>query len=531
MIRTRDIWSMAAHNLWQRKLRTLLNLLGIVVGCVVLLMTAAGVSGVKNAIRILFDSAEAARQIGVLPDRNAKGDPPKDVTEVTAEMSEERRERIVFQLEQKWRAENRQPGAWEITPQQIKELSALPHVLSVVPGVNVPCVVSIGLEEEASAEQGETPKVSNGITGIDLGSSLSAGRVIAGDMLGSDSSNEVLLHEFVAYQLGYQSDPQLKQLLGKQLHVEYQPRRGSLANIFNMLVEEWGQLSVQELGQQMSFMDALHQLINELDSTSLTSNQKQLLRQLFPKGELGTPAQLQPIQRSFRIRGIVRDGNDDSLARLFRGHYQGGYGGIIVSSDVASEIHLQISENQSFHEAVVTVDSTSNLARVIEQVEASGTRTFSALRILENMDRHVDESAWIVLGIAAAILFTASIGISNTLLVSVLERTPEFGILKSVGATNSMLLRLMVCEGAILGLLGAVIAIVTSLAAAWIGHGMIRQYVESRLNTDIASTLFQFSMWPMLAVICVSVFVCVLASILPAWRASRLDPIVAMRRT
>ena len=45
-------------------MRTLLNLNGIVIGCIVLLMTASGASGVRDAIHALFDSADFVRQIG-----------------------------------------------------------------------------------------------------------------------------------------------------------------------------------------------------------------------------------------------------------------------------------------------------------------------------------------------------------------------------------------------------------------------------------------------------------------------------------
>ena len=57
-MRTSDILRMAVHNLWHRRMRTLLNLNGIVTGCIVLLMTASGASGVREAIHALFDSSD-----------------------------------------------------------------------------------------------------------------------------------------------------------------------------------------------------------------------------------------------------------------------------------------------------------------------------------------------------------------------------------------------------------------------------------------------------------------------------------------
>ena len=130
-----------------------------------------------------------------------------------------------------------------------------------------------------------------------------------------------------------------------------------------------------------------------------------------------------------------------------------------------------------------------------------------------------------------AILLTAAVGISNTLIISVVERTPEFGIMKSIGARDSHLLKLMIAEGAILGGIGAAIAILLSVLIGFLGQSLLKMYVESRMQTEVGGNLFQFSLLPALLILLISVTLCVTASLLPAWRAARLDPVVAMRRT
>ncbi len=521
-MRLDDVLKMAIHNLWQRKLRTALNLTGIVVGCIVLLMTVAGVSGVKDALHALFDSAEAARQIGVYPNPYSGLEPPEKAIEVIGEMSEERRTRIRDRLTDLWKSQNRRPRDWRITPQQIAAMSALPHVRSVVPDISVECSARIHGKDQ----------VVDTIGGIDVQSGLVADRLIVGEMLSDETRDEALIDEFTAYQLGYYSDSQLAEIVGQELVVEYQVSGGRVSNIYNLLTETWGQLSQSEYEKQAQFVTTLSQLIGDLDSTSLSEDQKKMIRDLIHRDEAVDSATPVSVSKKYRIRGVLRGGEPDSLSRLFRGHYLGRSGGIFLHHEVASGIHLAAQPESSFYNAIVTVDSTRHLAAVTEALEEQGQSAMSALRIIENIDRNIDESAWIVLGIAAAILLTAAIGISNTLLISVLERTPEFGILKSVGAKDTTLVLLMVCEGAILGLLGAIIAITVSLVLATIGDGILKSYVENRIDhNDLASTLFQFSLGPMLAVIGIAIAICVLASILPAWRAARLDPVVAMRRT
>lgn len=103
--------------------------------------------------------------------------------------------------------------------------------------------------------------------------------------------------------------------------------------------------------------------------------------------------------------------------------------------------------------------------------------------------------------------------------------------MKSIGARDSHLLKLMLVEGAILGGIGAAIAILLSLRIGFLGQSLLKMYVESRMQSELAGNLFQFSLLPGLLVLLISVTLCVTASLLPAWRAARLDPVVAMRRT
>lgn len=531
-----DIFKMAAHNLWQRKMRTALNLIGIVVGCIVLLMTIAGVTGVKQAIHLLFDSAEAARQIGVYAG-NEKQEPPAEAIKVVGKMSDERRERLSERLEKQWQESVDDTIDWKLTSERIRPLAELPHVQSVVPSIDIRCTLQL-LDSDFAGEQFAEAELADVIAPIDTESRLAIGRLLAGRMLAAASSEEVLVDEFTAYRLGYRDDDQLDRLVGKQLEVSYQPASDRASAIYGVLTQQWQNHTAGSFSKQVELMTTLAQLMGDLDATTLSEEQKVLLRNLL-RGVQQTddpseePADESPalIRKTLRIAGVLRLGSDDELSRMFKGHWFSTYGGVYVSPEMATEIFAEANADASFYGAIVTTDSTRNLAGVVDSLKTKGMETWSALRILENIDEGIDESGWVVLGIAAAILLTAAIGVSNTLWISVLERTPEFGILKSVGATDSTLVLLMVCEGAMLGLVGAVVAIAISLLLGTLGSGALEWYVESRINQEIASGLFQFSLWPLLGVVVVSVMVCMLASVLPAWRAGRLDPVVALRRT
>jgi len=554
-MRLYDILKMATHNLWQRRGRTALNLIGVVVGCIVLLMTFAGVSGVKHAVHLLFDSTEAARQIGVYGGRSSE-EPPPEALVVEGEMSDERRERLQARLADRWEDDHRLPSDWMLTGERLEVMAGLKHVLSVVPEVSVPCTVRVD-DPAAGSELTSEVEIAESIAAVGLQNGLVAARVIAGRMPKESAPTEVLVKEFVAYQLGYRDDDQLEELVGKQLVVSYHAADGGVAGLKGIFAQQLQGLSALPLQTQFDLMATFAQLANDLDTTSLSDEQKELVRSLL-RGEMpdddaddpdadepvavgdqlaGEPKGPPVIETRLRVCGVLRSGNDDRLSQIFNAHWFGRRGTLFVAPSLAMQIHSQAEEHSQaegqpvYRGASVTIDSTQHLSDVIESLEQQGAGTMSALHVLEEIDEQIDHSGWLVLAIAAAILLTAAIGISNTLWISVLERTPEFGILKSVGATDSTLVLLMVCEGALLGFVGAVAAIALSLVLGTLGSGLLQVYLESRINHDVTSGLFHFSLLSMLAVVALSVAVCIVASILPAWRAGRLDPVVALRRT
>jgi putative ABC transport system permease protein len=121
-------------------------------------------------------------------------------------------------------------------------------------------------------------------------------------------------------------------------------------------------------------------------------------------------------------------------------------------------------------------------------------------------------------GIAAISLAVAGVGIMNVMLVSVTERTREIGLLKALGATSGQVWRLFLTEAATLSALGGVLG----LGVATLTTDAIRRWYPA--------FPMQAPIWAMPAALLVSVLVGILFGALPARRAARLDPIVAMTR-
>ncbi|HUF27344.1 MAG TPA: ABC transporter permease [Gemmatimonadaceae bacterium] len=124
---------------------------------------------------------------------------------------------------------------------------------------------------------------------------------------------------------------------------------------------------------------------------------------------------------------------------------------------------------------------------------------------------------WLLASIAGISLFVGGIGIMNVMLVSVTERTREIGLRLSVGARGRDVLLQFLNESVLLCLLGGTGGILLGLAA-------------TRAIARYAGWPALFSMEAMLAAVTVSAAVGLFFGFYPAWKASRLDPIVALRR-
>jgi len=121
-------------------------------------------------------------------------------------------------------------------------------------------------------------------------------------------------------------------------------------------------------------------------------------------------------------------------------------------------------------------------------------------------------------GIAAVSLSVAGIGIMNVMLVSVSERTGEVGLLKALGVTRAQVVAAFLVEAAIL-----------STAGGMVGAGF--GYAGARAVQTLYPAFPMFPPdWAVALALLVSVSVGLVFGVLPAWRASRLDPVAALSR-
>ena len=135
-------------------------------------------------------------------------------------------------------------------------------------------------------------------------------------------------------------------------------------------------------------------------------------------------------------------------------------------------------------------------------------------------------STRLLLGSVAIIaLLVAGTGVSNTVLMAVVERRREIGILRAVGATRGKVFRLIWLETLITCLAGGAGGVV----AAFIASRWLETWVRSRLPFSPTDTLIGWEWWMAGACLGAALMLGSLASLLPAWRAASLPPMAAIR--
>jgi len=138
-------------------------------------------------------------------------------------------------------------------------------------------------------------------------------------------------------------------------------------------------------------------------------------------------------------------------------------------------------------------------------------------------------------GIAAISLLVAGIGIMNIMIVSLMERTREIGILKALGMKSRTVLSIFLSEAAIVGLTGAAIGIGSGwvlanvVAIVFSGGGFMRPQGGQAAVAGGMTITPVLTPTVLLGALAFGLIVSVIFALYPAWRASKLKPVEALR--
>jgi ABC-type antimicrobial peptide transport system permease subunit len=204
---------------------------------------------------------------------------------------------------------------------------------------------------------------------------------------------------------------------------------------------------------------------------------------------------------------------------------------LFIPIQAGQELFFRLPEvrGSGLSAATVMVDSERNVQGVLQEIRAVGLNGFAALEHVER-DRFIFALMLSVMTCVAAVaILVAAFGITNAMLMSVLERQREIGIMKAVGARERDIQSIFLVEGAAIGVVGSGLGLLLAFAGSFPADAWMRAMIEGQTPLPVTDPLFIFPPWLALAIPPIVVLVTIFAAALPARRAVKLDPVVALR--
>jgi ABC-type antimicrobial peptide transport system permease subunit len=225
---------------------------------------------------------------------------------------------------------------------------------------------------------------------------------------------------------------------------------------------------------------------------------------------------------------------------------------IFIPIDAASSMFNKLSYDMVFVKAE-SVESVNTVLEYLQAIYGNDIRTISVAQLSQTVSSIISSLSLFLGGIAAISLSVAGVGIMNIMFVSVLERTREIGVLKAIGFKNRDVLFIFLSEAVIIGILGGILGVVAggalsylvpyilssmmsrSMGSAQVRTTQIRAVGSPPVMGAMPMQTQSLSYTPIVSMdmVAISIFLAVAVSIvsglLPAWRASRVDPIKALR--
>lgn len=219
------------------------------------------------------------------------------------------------------------------------------------------------------------------------------------------------------------------------------------------------------------------------------------------------------VKREFTVVGVTKSSEDNSDV-----DFENAY----LSPETMSKLAVEergANQGEAYYNQILLLTDESQTERVKEELKSQG---YEATTRQDNVGKALEAVGAIrmfLLVFAAIAIFTAIFGVINTQLMSVLERTREIGIMKALGLSKSGVLLMFSIEAGLIGLIGSIAGTLLAIPFA-----LLMSSMGGEMEFTVPITIPNF-----LIVVVVLVVVAMLSGLLPARRASKLDPVEALR--
>jgi lipoprotein-releasing system permease protein len=246
---------------------------------------------------------------------------------------------------------------------------------------------------------------------------------------------------------------------------------------------------------------------------------------ISPAGGIATPMGMVPRMKKFIVVGIYESGfyeYDSSLAFLSLKSCQD----FLEMGDTVSGIDIVVRDIYKADAIARHIQSTLGFPFFAQNWMQMNKNLFSALKLEKRV-------MFIILSL---IVLVAAFNIISALIMIVMEKNKDIAILKSMGATSGMIMKIFIYQGLIVGMVGTLFGSIAGLAVA-LNLQKISLFVEKIFNFKILpGDVYYLSELPskvnytdVVTIVIGTLLVCFLSTLYPSWKASQLDPAEALR--
>ena len=216
----------------------------------------------------------------------------------------------------------------------------------------------------------------------------------------------------------------------------------------------------------------------------------------------------------FTVAGIMKPVGNPTIDRA-----------VVFNLDAGNKLLQKSGRYDSLFVAAESTDHVTQVEKEIRNLYGSDIGITTSEAILQSIGEFTAGFGSVISSIALVALLVGSVGIVTTMYTAVTERIREIGVMKAIGARDRNVLALFLTEAAIIGIIGASMGLVVGVLG---GYGVLSLFGSNLLPS--AEVAPRYTLSDLARVWAISLGLSVAAGLYPAWKASKLSPIVALRR-
>jgi len=470
-----DYLRLAFRNIRRQKLRSVLTIFAVVIGATSVTIMLALVTGAKGFFLNQVEANGTLQQVAISP--------KADITEFN---------------DASHGYGGNCDGCVKLTDTIVGKVKAVPHVIGVARIANDGNLEAITYGDKKLSLEQTTAYDANGI----ITNNIVAGR----DIDSRDQSGVITITSDYADKLGFKN--KYDQLVGKTVQLQTRSFYSGVGADVQPPPQCNGPCDPQQQQNQKSTI-----LTAAIVGIADTSNNSKTIR--VPLEWMRGMEQNRMYQQTEADQKAQQD-----ACKNVRGncsptppHYT------LITRDMLAE--------NGYGSLIAKVDSSKNAAGAATEIKKLGVGAADAEASIKQQLTIFNILGLVLGGIGGIALAVAAIGVVNTMIMAILERTREIGVMRAVGAKRSTVRTLFTLEASMLGFLGGVVGVgvgfgLTRVANIFVNKQLASQNVHAR---DIIG----LPIWLILAVVGIATLIGMLAGLYPAARAARLDPVEALR--